>query len=195
MIQHEDIYWCLFRLLMQRQAEEYETGPLDKVSRQLAAELTKMDQMRRSYDVAILLELTLWLREQHYHWYCSPEMKNSIMLYLLGITKIKPKLQRPSVWANADPTFEIVVQAEAFDKLEELFEDHWFIKDFYGKILGRLDDQGDRIVAEDFYGKILGTYNKSDDKTRDFYGRVISNGNTLTGLIAQAAAENEANNR
>ena len=29
------------------------------------------------------------------------------------------------------------------------------IKDFYGKILGRLDDQGDRIVAEDFYGKIL----------------------------------------
>lgn len=69
------------------------------------------------------------------------------------------------------------------------------IKDFYGKILGRLDDQGDRIVAEDFYGKILGTYNKSDDKTRDFYGRVISNGNTLTGLIAQAAAENEANNR
>ena len=126
MIQHEDIYWCLFRLLMQRQAEEYETGPLDKVSRQLAAELTKMDQMRRSYDVAILLELTLWLREQHYHWYCSPEMKNSIMLYLLGITKIKPKLQRPSVWANADPTFEIVVQAEAFDKLEELFEDHWF---------------------------------------------------------------------
>ena len=69
------------------------------------------------------------------------------------------------------------------------------IKDFYGKILGRLDDQGDRIVAEDFYGKILGTYNKRDDRTRDFYGRVISNGNTLTGLIAQAAAENEANNR
>ena len=69
------------------------------------------------------------------------------------------------------------------------------IKDFYGKILGRLDDQGDRIVAEDFYGKILGTYNKSDDKTRNFYGMVVSNGNTLTGLIAQAAAENESNNR
>ena len=69
------------------------------------------------------------------------------------------------------------------------------IKDFYGKILGRLDDQGNRIVAEDFYGKILGTYSKSDDKTRDFYGRVVSNGNTLAGLIAQAAAENEANNR
>lgn len=126
MIQHEDLYWCLFRLLMQRQVEEYENGPLGKASRQLAAELTKMDQMRRSYEVAVLFELTLWLRENHYHWYCSPEMKNSIMLYLLGITNIKPKLQSPSVWASADPTFEIVVQAGAFGKLEELFEDHWF---------------------------------------------------------------------
>lgn len=69
------------------------------------------------------------------------------------------------------------------------------IKDFYGKILGRLDDRGDKIVAEDFYGRIVGTYSKSDDKTRDFYGRIVSDGNTLTGLIAQAAAENDANNR
>ena len=53
-------------------------------------------------------------------------MKNSIMLYLLGITKIKPKLQRPSVWTSADPVFEIIVQDEAFDKLEELFESSWF---------------------------------------------------------------------
>ena len=126
MIRHEDIYWCLFRLLMQRQAEEYENDPRSKAARQLAAELTKMDRTRRSYEVAILFELTLWLRENQYHWYCSPEMKNSIMLYLLGITKIKPKLQRPSVWIGADPSFEIILQDEAFDKMEELFENHWF---------------------------------------------------------------------
>lgn len=126
MIRHEDIYWCLFRLLMQRQAEEYGNDSQESVSTQLAAELTKIDQTRRSFEVAVLFELTLWLRENQYHWYCSPAMKNSILLYLLGITKIKPKRQRPSVWTGADPTFEIAVQDEAFDKLEELFECHWF---------------------------------------------------------------------
>ena len=126
MIQHEDIYWCLFRLLMERQAVEYGDVPSDNVTRQLAAELTKVDQTRRSFEVAVLFELTIWLRENRYHWYCSPEMKNSLLLYLLGITKIKPRLQRPSIWTSKEPVFEIVVQEEAFDKLEELFEDHWF---------------------------------------------------------------------
>ena len=44
-----------------------------------------------------------------------------------------------------------------------------YIRDFYGKILGKLEDQGNRIIARDFYGKILGTYDKNEDKTRDFY--------------------------
>ena len=47
------------------------------------------------------------------------------------------------------------------------------IKDFYGKQLGSLEDEGGKIVA------------------RDFHGRIVSSGNTLTGLIAQAAAENK----
>ena len=64
------------------------------------------------------------------------------------------------------------------------------IKNFNGQILGRLEDRGDKIVARDFYGKNLGSYSKVDDKTRDFYGKIISNGNTLAGLIAQAAVEN-----
>ena len=46
------------------------------------------------------------------------------------------------------------------------------IRNFSGQILGRLEDQGDKIVA------------------RDFYGKIISNGNTLAWLIAQAAVEN-----
>lgn len=65
------------------------------------------------------------------------------------------------------------------------------IKDFYGKQLGLLEDEGGKIVARDFYGRIVGTYSPSDDKTRDFHGRIVSSGNTLTGLIAQAAAENK----
>lgn len=64
------------------------------------------------------------------------------------------------------------------------------IRNFSGQILGRLEDQGDKIVARDFYGKNLGSYNKIDNKTRDFYGMIVSDGNTLAGLIAQAAVEN-----
>ena len=126
MIQHEDLYWCLFHLLMKRQAEEYGAVPPNNVSRQLAEELSQMDHMLRSYEVAVLFELTLWLRENQYHWFCSPEMENSILLYLLGITNTKPESQKASIWESADPVFEITVQGEAFDKLAELFETHWF---------------------------------------------------------------------
>lgn len=60
------------------------------------------------------------------------------------------------------------------------------VKDFYGVILGWLDDQGDKIVATDFYGVILGFYKKSTDTTHDFYGRIICQGNAVTGLIMSA---------
>lgn len=65
------------------------------------------------------------------------------------------------------------------------------IRDFYGRIQGKITDDGGKQVARDFYGKNLGSYNPADDKTRDFYGRIVSSGNTLAGLIAQAAAENK----
>ena len=58
------------------------------------------------------------------------------------------------------------------------------IKDFYGKIIGWIDEEtnGDK-VAKDFYGKILGKYRKSTNKTYDFYGKIISEGDTTSGLI------------
>lgn len=58
------------------------------------------------------------------------------------------------------------------------------IKDFYGRILGTIetDAQGNKVV-KDFYGKILGKYNKATDKTYDFYGRILSNGDISSGLI------------
>ncbi len=58
-----------------------------------------------------------------------------------------------------------------------------FVKDFYGRILGSIETQGTKQIARNFYGSILGTYNSVDDKTRDFYGRVLTRGNTLIGLI------------
>ena len=64
------------------------------------------------------------------------------------------------------------------------------VKDFYGHIMESLEDQGDKIIARDFPGRILGYYYKSENKTRDFYGRVISDGDTTAALIAKADAEN-----
>ena len=65
-----------------------------------------------------------------------------------------------------------------------------FVRDFYGHIMGSLEDQGDKIIARDFPGRILGYYYKSENRTRDFYGRIVSDGDTTAALIAKADAEN-----
>jgi len=57
------------------------------------------------------------------------------------------------------------------------------IKDFYGRILGWLDDDGKRITAKSFSYVILGYYYKDRNVTTDFYGRVICSGDATVGLI------------
>ena len=62
--------------------------------------------------------------------------------------------------------------------------DTMVIKDFYGKILGKIEikSNGDQI-GYNFYGQIVGYYYIETNKTIDFYGRIISTGNTLASLI------------
>ena len=60
------------------------------------------------------------------------------------------------------------------------------ITDFYGRVMGFLDDQGNQIVATDFYGKRLGYYDKNRNKTFDFFGRMVCNGDGTSGLIISA---------
>ncbi len=59
------------------------------------------------------------------------------------------------------------------------------IKDFYGRILGYIDDEGNKKVAKNFYGKILGYYYVNEDVTKDFYGRIVARGNILSALIRE----------
>lgn len=60
------------------------------------------------------------------------------------------------------------------------------IKDFYGRILGYIEDDGsNRKVAKNFYGKILGYYYIREDVTKDFYGRIVAQGNILSALIRE----------
>ena len=58
------------------------------------------------------------------------------------------------------------------------------VKDFYGKIIGTIetDNTGNKI-ARDFYGKILGKYRKDTNKTYDFYGKILANGDITSALI------------
>jgi len=59
------------------------------------------------------------------------------------------------------------------------------ITDFYGRILGYIqtDELTNNKTAFNFYRKILGRYNAKENVTKDFYGRIVSRGDTLTSLI------------
>ena len=61
-----------------------------------------------------------------------------------------------------------------------------YVKDFYSRVIGSMDDVGDEIIARDFYNRVLGYYRKKENVTQDFYRRVIGKGNLLSGLIWQA---------
>lgn len=60
-----------------------------------------------------------------------------------------------------------------------------YIKNFDGSILGILETKanGDQVIR-DFPGqRILGYYRKKEDHTTDFYGRILSRGNTVVSLL------------
>ena len=58
------------------------------------------------------------------------------------------------------------------------------IRDYYGKILGRIGTQYNGTqVAKNFHGQILGYYYPEQNETKDFHGRILARGNTLAALI------------
>lgn len=59
------------------------------------------------------------------------------------------------------------------------------IKDWTGKILGWVEWSGNRKWLSDFNGRRLGYYDKSLDKTCDFYGRQVGRGDILLTLLRQ----------
>ena len=71
------------------------------------------------------------------------------------------------------------------------------LKNFYGKIIGKLEETDDAIIAKDFYGKILGRYDKKTKRTKDFYGKILATGDITSSLVYQAwvAHEQEIANR
>ena len=58
------------------------------------------------------------------------------------------------------------------------------IRDRSGKIIGFIttDHLGNK-TARDFYGKIKGQYSKMTNLTKDFYGRIVSQGDSTVGLL------------
>lgn len=58
------------------------------------------------------------------------------------------------------------------------------VREFSGRIIGWVEtDKDGNQQVRNFSGKILGRYDKSLDCTRDFYGRILTKGNTVNGLL------------
>lgn len=57
------------------------------------------------------------------------------------------------------------------------------VRDFYGKIIGWEEHQGNDIIVRDFYGVVQGRYDSQMNVTRDFYGRIIAQGDAHGMLI------------
>ena len=56
-----------------------------------------------------------------------------------------------------------------------------------GRIIGFIEtDKDGNKQARNFYGKILGTYDKRLDVTRDFYGRIVTRGDSVMGFVYEA---------
>lgn len=60
------------------------------------------------------------------------------------------------------------------------------IKEFSGRIIARVttDDKGNKTVSN-FYGTVLGRYDKQNNVTREFSGRVIAHGDATGMLIGK----------
>jgi hypothetical protein len=69
------------------------------------------------------------------------------------------------------------------------------VRDFYNWIIGWVEE--DSIThdktARDYSGRILGRYDSKLKVTRDFYGRIVAQGDTLTGLIYDEESKRRAN--
>lgn len=58
------------------------------------------------------------------------------------------------------------------------------IKDGYGRKLGTVDtDSSGNVIVRDAYGRIVARYDKGQNATRDFYGRLIAWGNVAAGFL------------
>ena len=58
------------------------------------------------------------------------------------------------------------------------------IRKFGGAIIGTLEeDAAGNKQVRNFYGQIIAKYNKSEDLTRDFYGKILTKGDTCVGSL------------
>ena len=61
------------------------------------------------------------------------------------------------------------------------------IRDFHKRIIGYVETDtvtGDKTVRN-FYKQIVGYYDKKLNVTRDFYKRIVANGDACVGLLYQ----------
>ena len=57
------------------------------------------------------------------------------------------------------------------------------LRDRYGNMLGKIEDNGREMIVRDKFGNKCETYEKSTNTTRDRYGNKVGTGNLLVALL------------
>ncbi|MBO7121528.1 MAG: hypothetical protein J6V79_03970 [Bacilli bacterium] len=57
------------------------------------------------------------------------------------------------------------------------------LRDRYGNMLGKIEDNGREMIVRDKFGNKCGTYEKSTNTTRDRHGNKVGTGNLLVALL------------
>ena len=57
------------------------------------------------------------------------------------------------------------------------------LRDRYGNMLGKIEDNGREMIVRNKFGNKCGTYEKSTNTTRDRYGNKVGTGNLLVALL------------
>jgi len=126
-------------------------NPPEEVIDELSNEFSNMKAEDAVTKVAILYELTSWLRRNGFSFKCSHQ---SYALFYLDIVTDPSEKQMSEYFKNipARPSYVIDVQEEAFAALGQLFKNHWIEQlDEDAGFFYHLDDDMHPI-----YGEIAG---------------------------------------
>ncbi|MBE7618268.1 hypothetical protein [Gluconacetobacter entanii] len=57
------------------------------------------------------------------------------------------------------------------------------VRDSSNRVIGYIDDMGDRVLAKGQNGVVIGNYDKILNRTLDASSNIVGNGNLLSALI------------
>ena len=60
-----------------------------------------------------------------------------------------------------------------------------YIRDWTGRMIGYTEERGNRLWLHNWQGKMIAYYDKSTNRTHDWQGRMLTQGNTLMMMLGK----------